>query len=99
MIAVNWKQWNSGPDESGLGQGMNIVYLFSYFYGKILPLLNTAVGPFSFIILILFQNKKWDIFGISFADSIYHTFIAGVPILVFQKRNLAGWKRLLQDGR
>jgi hypothetical protein len=26
MIAVNWKQWNSGPDESGLGQGRDMNY-------------------------------------------------------------------------
>ncbi len=26
MIVVNWKQWNSGPDESGLGQGMNMKF-------------------------------------------------------------------------
>jgi hypothetical protein len=26
MIAVNWKQWNSGPDESGLGQGRGMNY-------------------------------------------------------------------------
>jgi hypothetical protein len=26
MIAMNWKQWNSGPDESGLGQGRDMNY-------------------------------------------------------------------------